>query len=187
MVSRDLATLLDGVRDRDPAAVADLVARFRDSAQRLAESFTGDRHLAEEAVQEALVAALGGLNQLRSPEAFPGWFRQLVRTHACRIRRRQHCALELEEASGREPAPLENAELCELRNRVRAALANLPPASQRSAELFYMQERSVAEIAAILEVPSGTVKRRLHDARKLLREMLADCSDVIDRRPCRPD
>jgi RNA polymerase sigma-70 factor (ECF subfamily) len=55
---------------------------------------------------------------------------------------------------------------------VREALARLPEKGRVAVHLFYVEGRPVSEIAATLEVPEGTVKRRLHDARARLRDLL---------------
>lgn len=60
----------------------------------------------------------------------------------------------------------------EQRREVRRAVAALPEKYRVAVLLFYMEELSVEEIAAVLHVPSGTVKSRLHHARKLLRNQL---------------
>jgi RNA polymerase sigma-70 factor (ECF subfamily) len=62
--------------------------------------------------------------------------------------------------------------LAETRLLVREALAALPPAGRETAELFYLDEYNCAEVAELLHVPKGTVKRRLHDARSRLRDLL---------------
>ena len=75
--------------------------------------------------------------------------------------------------------PIEGLELAEpaahnpAATAVRGALAALPPASRAAATLFYLDGYAVAEIASALNVPAGTVKRRLHDARSRLRAALA--------------
>ena len=60
-------------RDGDLDAYARLVRRFREIALDQARRITGDYHLAEDAVQEAFVAAYRDLGQLREPAAFAGW------------------------------------------------------------------------------------------------------------------
>ena len=55
---------------------------------------------------------------------------------------------------------------------VRDALARLPQAGRETAERFYLREHTLREIADELDLPLGTVKRRLHDARHRLRDLL---------------
>lgn len=62
----------------------------------------------------------------------------------------------------------------EQRKKVQYAVRQLPDKLQIVALLYYMEDRKVVEIADILHVPQGTVKSRLHKARKILREELED-------------
>lgn len=62
----------------------------------------------------------------------------------------------------------------EQKENVQHAVGQLPDKLQIVALLYYMEDRKVAEIADILHVPQGTVKSRLHKARKILREKLED-------------
>jgi DNA-directed RNA polymerase specialized sigma24 family protein len=68
-------------------AFEELVLRFQDMAFACAYGRLGDRGLAEDAAQEAFVSAWLNLDQLRSPEAFPGWFRRILLRHCSRLAR----------------------------------------------------------------------------------------------------
>jgi len=166
--------LIRRCRAGEDQAIATLIGRFRTHALDLASALLTDEHLAEDAVQEAFITALRRLDDLREPSAFPGWFRQIVRTECNRIlrKRRERLQPETEETAGDAPSALEHVEQSERRAQVRAALASLPPVSRQTAELFYLEELKCADIATRLQVPAGTVKRRLHDARAQLRAML---------------
>lgn len=59
-----------------------------------------------------------------------------------------------------------------MQKTVRAAVLRLPDKMKVTVLLYYMEERSVEEIAEILRIPKGTVKSRLHQARKILRKEL---------------
>ena len=168
-----LAELLERCRNGDESAYPIIVKRFQNKALDLAEAILTDKHLAEDAVQEAFMTAFNKLHQLRRPEAFPGWFRQIVRTEARRITRKKNKqsnnAIQEKDA---ELSPTATAELMELKKIVRQALKELPQGSRQTTELFYLDERSYIEVAQILDVPTGTVKSRLHDARQRLRNIL---------------
>ena len=67
-----------------------------------------------------------------------------------------------------------------MRQAVLAAIARLSKAQRETTTLFYINGYSIAEVAGVQEVPVGTVKRRLHDARaRLKEEMLAMVEDVL--------
>lgn len=65
----------------------------------------------------------------------------------------------------------------EKKEAVRQAVNKLPKRLHVIVLLFYMEELPVAQIASILKIPAGTVKSRLHQARKLLRKELEDVFD----------
>ncbi len=152
-----------------------LVERFEGPGRRLAAAILKDEHAAEDAVQEAMIEAVRRITALREPAAFPGWFRQIVRSQAGRISRRrsERPVGRLPEQSSASPPGLQ-IEDQELRQQVRQALAELPPSGRQTAELFYLDGFSLTEVADVLGVPVGTVKRRLHEVRKRLREILVD-------------
>jgi len=183
-----LGQLLRKCRDGDDAAVTLLVRRFRTRALDLAGALTGDDHLAEDAVQTAFLDALARLDDLREPEAFPGWFRQIVRTRCNRIvrRKREHPTPEIaESATDAQGSPFDDVERRERVTVVRAALALLPADQRETAERFYLADQSCADIADRMNVPRGTVKRRLHDVRHRLRGMLLGYVSPTGQRPAR--
>ncbi len=170
-----LDRLVERCRNSEEDAVCELVARFRGWALDLASSLVQDGSLAEDVVQEAFVAALLRLDELRDPHAFPGWLRQIVRTQANRVtRRRREAQLRMEEAEACAIVPTNSAEAQDLREHVRGAVRGLPQAMRDATELFYLEGRSCSEISAMLDIPHGTVKRRLHDARVRLRDVLLE-------------
>src|SRR5438128_11531340 len=60
---------------------------FQDMAYACAYAVLGEFYLAEDAAQEAFISAWQKLDQLRQPEAFPGWFRRIVLTECNRLTR----------------------------------------------------------------------------------------------------
>ena len=148
--------------------------RFVPSARRLARALTADEHLADDATQEALLAAIARLGDLRDPRAFAAWFRTIVRTESLRVARRSGRAspAAVVEAASPEPGPEAAADAAERRLLVRAAVARLPATDRDVVEAFYFEHRSIAAAALALGVPVGTAKRRLHAARERLRAIL---------------
>jgi RNA polymerase sigma factor (sigma-70 family) len=169
-----LTELLERCQNGEHEAIVMLITRFQAWALDFAASLLYDSSLAEDAVQEAFVVALQQLATLRNPAAFPGWFRQILRTRINRMNRRR-CEEQFSQGfdpPGKQEPPEEYARQIELRRQVQEALNNLPPAEYETVELFYLREHSCAEVSDMLHIPKGTVKRRLHDARKRLRGML---------------
>src|SRR6267143_7274448 len=68
-------------------AFAELVIRFQDMAFGCAYAVLGDAYLAEDVAQDAFVVAWQKLDQLREPNAFPGWFKRIVLSQCNRLTR----------------------------------------------------------------------------------------------------
>ena len=168
-----LADILERCRKGDKSAYQIIVKRYQNKALDLATALIGDRHLAEDAIQEAFLSAFCRLSQLREPEAFVGWFRQIVRTEALRISRKNSKNREkVANYRSNQLSPIDKIKLKELRQIVCKALSELPKSHRETAELFYLDGQSCIEVSDKLNVPTGTVKRRLYDARQKLRNIL---------------
>jgi RNA polymerase sigma factor (sigma-70 family) len=151
----------------------------------------GDFYLAEDAAQEAFITAWRNLDQLRQPEAFPGWLKRIVLTQCHRLTRGKRLdTIELEvigDVPAMGPDPHAAYEEKEQRSRVLTAIQALPEHERMVTTLFYIGNYSQNEIAAFLEVPLTTVKKRLFCARRKLRERMLDMVQEIlrEKRPSR--
>jgi RNA polymerase sigma factor (sigma-70 family) len=159
---------------------AELVRRHQRTATALAARVLGSDDLARDAVQEAAVTAMTGLDRLRSADRFGPWFCGI----ALNVSRRWLRQLRAERPNtGPERArdsagPDELAELADLAARVRAAVAGLAGGQRDAVLLFYLQGLSHREVAAELGVSVGAVKSRLHQARAALAPRLAPLVDT---------
>lgn len=182
-VVEELGGVVRAAQGGDLDAFGVLVRRFQDMAYASAYALIGDAHLAEDATQEAFLQAYFDLPMLHEPAAFPGWFRRIVFKHSDRLTRgKRAVVIPLDEAAivpDPEPGPSIVAERREMRAVVRAEIDRLPAHERVAVTLFY-SGHSQDEIAAFLGVPVGTVKKRLHDARKrLMEQMLAAMHDTF--------
>ena len=131
-----------------------------------ARSLLRDRHDAEDAVQQAALRGLQGLDSYDTARSFKGWWFAILH-HCCIDLMRQARARRTEPLEGHEPeqpggeAPLHWWELD-------AAIAALSPVHREILRLRYFGELSYAELAETLGVPPGTIMSRLHLARKAL-------------------
>ncbi len=175
---RDLAVRAATAPDRNERieAYSQLVERFRDMACGYAYSILGDFHLGEDAAQDAFVAAFGRLDQLRTPEAFPGWFRRIVWSECSRVTREKKLPTTPFEAAAdvqsEADGPDRLAEKKEMRDEVLKAIRQLSPQQREVTTLFYINGYSQKDIADFLEVPVGTVKNRLSASRRRLKERM---------------
>lgn len=182
------AELVRRVREGEEEAFGTLVDRYARAAYSVALSVTGTHHDAEDAAQEAFVAALERMEDCRDPERFGGWFLTIVRNRSRNLRRRESVR-DGEELPESLPtvlrAPDRSAESAELRGELRRALAQLTQLQREIVLLHDLQGWKHKEIAERLEMPSGTVRSHLHHARKALRERLAAYEPRVLHRPLR--
>jgi len=188
----DVQDLVTSARGGDRAAFGDLVRRFQDVAFGGAFACLGDAEEARDATQDAFIEAWEKLGSLREPAAFPGWFRRIVLKRADRhLRRRRPVTPEgvLEGLPSPLPDPLSLTEIGEVRDVVRTAIACLPEAQRLPLTLFHLDGYRQRDVAAFLELPVSTVKKRIFDARKALQEKVLHMVDesVDQARPSRDD
>lgn len=183
----DIRDALAGQRD----ALRHLVLRYQDLAVGYAFSLLGDYHLAEDAAQEALIAMVRNLGQLREPAAFVGWLRTIVFKQCDRIRRRRRTGEPVFPDDDRlvddTESPDQARAIDELGAHVQRAVAALPIAQREAVTLYYMSDMSGPEVAAFLELPLSTIKKRLHDAKSTLKGEMAQMTEdfINENRPSR--
>jgi RNA polymerase sigma-70 factor, ECF subfamily len=131
---------------------------------------------AEEAVQEALVRAWLCRDACRSPEAPLPWVLEITRNEARRLHGRQarRASRELVDAMTAAPDSQDELSGTAVRMTVEQALGTLGDADRRILQLRYSDDLTQVEVARRLGVPEGTVKVRLHRARRRLRALLAE-------------
>jgi RNA polymerase sigma-70 factor (ECF subfamily) len=161
-----------------------LVHKYQVQAVRTAYLITRDRALAEDIVQTAFLRAYERIGQFDAGRPFGPWFLRSVVNDAVKAaaRRKRQVSLkaspEGEETSLADlltdpaPGPDDLVEAAEIRRIVWNALGKLPPAQRAAIVLRYYLDLSGAEMADELACPPGTVKWRLHAARKRLRTLL---------------
>ncbi|MFN8444555.1 MAG: sigma-70 family RNA polymerase sigma factor [Caldilineaceae bacterium] len=177
--------------NKTQSAFAEVVQRYQDLAFACAFAMLGDFQMAEDAAQEAFLSAWRNLDQLRIAEAFPGWFKRIVLTQCNRLIRGKRLDLVSLDAildqPDRDCDPYLAYEQLERQIRVHAAIRALPEHERMATALFYIGDYSQNEIASFLEVPVTTIKKRLFDARKKLKQeietMLRDT--LQEKRPSR--
>jgi RNA polymerase sigma-70 factor, ECF subfamily len=189
----------------DTSAFAALVQRHGERLLRVAMQVTRNLDDAEEAVQEAFLNAYQKLHQFQGNSKLSTWLIRIVLNRSLLILRKGRNSTMREFASGWtdsdgdrlpvqvtdwHPNPEQLYLHAELRELLRTGLAKLRPILRAVFVLRDIEELSVAETAAILNVSSDVVKVRLHRARLELREFLSRyfrrgrlaCQDVPDAR-----
>lgn len=158
----------------DEAAFARLVERHGDRAYALALRIVRSTSDAEEVAQDALVRAWRSLPRFRGDSAFSSWLYRIVarrafdRAAVLKARRNREAGVEgVDDLPG--PAAGPDAETRERAARLERLVAELSEVPRTVVTLYYYQDRSVAEVAGILQMPENTVKTHLSRARAALR------------------
>lgn len=168
--------------DRD--AFAAIVRETSDGLYAIAYRILRDPHLAQDAFQEALIAAWRQLPGLRDPDRFEAWLHRIL-VHACyaESRRRTRWAtnirvLEAEEHRDRD----EGADVHD-RDQLERGFRMLPLEQRAVFVLHHHVGLPLTEIAERLGIPAGTARSRLHYATRSLRAALdkADATPAMER------
>ena len=166
----------------DDKAFQEIISRYREAVFAVALSRLGSFHDAEDVAQEVFVEAHGRLAGLRDPARLGAWLRSITIHRAIDAVRRRRETVDIEKIDDGAAvrAWREDTRCTDLQNEVMARIAALSKAQRETTTLFYIDGYTVDEVAAIQEVPPGTVKRRLHEARlRLKEEMLEMVGDVL--------
>lgn len=155
------------------AAFDDLIRRWSGSLHRYALKLSNDPELADDLTQDVWLRALQGLGTLREAAQFRAWLFGIAhRTFMDRLRIRYampvDTGIDMDELAAADSGDDEDLE-----RALATGMASLPIVEREALTLFYLEELSLADIAAALGIPVGTVKSRLFRARALLRKHIA--------------
>jgi len=160
-----------------------IIERYQDAVFAVALARLRDFHDAEDVTQDVFIEAFEHLGRLNKPNRLGAWLRSITIHRCINQLHKHHEFVDVDEISGQIEDPLTpcaNVEQMELRDQVMAAIGRLSKVQRETTILFYINGYSQDEVAKIQEVPIGTVKRRLHDARERLKEeMIGVVEDVL--------
>jgi RNA polymerase sigma factor (sigma-70 family) len=184
MDKRTDAELVRLARSGNKNAFGQLIERYQQMTRRIALGMVANDQVAKELAQEAMLQAYLSLDHLRDEARFKSWLYGIV-LNVCRSYIRDQkidyfsweammggVRFEVIHFSSLAPDPQEAAEERELHHLVLKAVNALSPKNRAATLLFYYEQLSLPEIAAILDVSVTAVKGRLHKSRKQLRERL---------------
>jgi len=166
------------LKEGDPGGLEVLVKSHQVRAVRAAYLICRDRPLAEDVVQSAFVKAYEKIGTFEEGRPFGPWFTRMVVNDAIKAAARRERTTRYGGASpdslleDPDTGPHGRLEKAEERRRVWAALAKLPPAQRAAIVQRYYLGMSEAEMAGNEASPLGTIKWRLHAARKRLSNLL---------------
>ncbi len=145
-----------------------LVVEHLPAALRFALRLTGDQHIAEDVVQDALCLVLRRWRSFRGEASFGTWMLKIVLNVDRDRRRRRRDTLPLpdDEIISSAAQPVEQAAADELHANVRAAIDRLPQRQREVALLSLGEGLAACDVADVLEITEGNVHTCLHLARK---------------------
>ena len=173
----EIVNLVEKARTGDRTAYGELVSRFQPTVYAVALTRLRNPLEAQELAQEVFIHAMNKLDQLRDPQCVAGWLRQItVRMAINRLTRRGPVrgaeAGVLESVAAADDGPLDEMVRAEQRTALYDGLEKLKPVDRATLVAFYLRGRSLLQMSHEFETPVGTIKRRLHVARKRLRREL---------------
>ncbi len=191
-MERTEALLIDNLREGDETALAPLVEKYKRMVHRLAIQITKNHEDANDVMQETFIKVYQSIHTFRQEAAFETWVYRIAVNEALnfvkRRERRRESSLETIEESEyntevRRKAEIENnpeiqAEQAELRHWVTKAVNSLSLKHRIVVILHELEGLTHAEIASILNCSEGTVRSRLHYARKQLKSLLKPYVDA---------
>ena len=157
----------------DREALGDLIERYQRHVFGIALKRLNNYAEAQELCQDVFLQAMQKIGQLRDPASFGGWLRAITHRMAVNRRLRRHLDVSVEPATldgnlGDSPSPLADVLQNERSSQLHAGLRRLGELDRRTLEAFYVEGQSLLEMSTAFDAPLGTIKRRLHVARKRL-------------------
>ena len=168
--------LVQGMAQGNTHALDELYARRGPGILSFLVAHIGDHSLAEEVLQDVMLAAWNNAASFRGDSSVRTWLLVIARNRAMNTYRKRKLPLvTLDDAFGvfgQDTGPLEKVERKGYENRVREAVNQLPLPQREVLVLVFYHQLSGPEVAQVLGINEGTVKSRLHRAKEALRRVL---------------
>ena len=173
-ISDEERELIRAAREGDQNAFAGLVRMHQRRAYVVARAIVTVHEDAEDAVQEGFARAHQALDRFDVSQQFGSWLNRIVANAALDITRRKKVRTAEELTDALQSPFRDPAEDAELRERLLAAVAQLPERARSVIVLHDVEGYTHGEIGEMLGIPGGTARSDLHHARQRLRELLKD-------------
>jgi len=161
-------------RQRQRDALEELVRTWDRPLLYYIRRLVEDEHESLQILQQTWVKVLQGLGRLREPRKLPMWLYSIARKSALsHLRSRYSEQAAFQREAELPDIPDESTDLrFEDAEQIHYGLSRLSLRHREVLTLFFLQDLSLEEIASVLEIPVGTVKSRLHHAKRTLKAIL---------------
>ena len=174
-IQRQLLVLRCQVGDK--TAFNKLFERYHGPITYYVRRLLDDVDSAEDVVQEVWIAVLAGIGRLKNPQAFAVWIYRIARNKAMGSMRGRRFPMPLEMEPADEAPSVEDSFFPEEAERIHVCLGRLQTHHREALVLRFMEQMSYDQIASVLCCSIGTVKSRLHHAKRNLRREMENADD----------
>lgn len=168
--------LISAIANGSTHALDELYARRGPSVLNFLVARLGDRQLAEEVLQDVMLAVWRSAGGFRGDSRVLTWMLTIARNRAINTQRKKRPQfVEFDDNIGLkndDTTPLERVERHDRSIAVQKAIEKLPEHQKEVLTLCFFHQLTGAEIAQVLDISVGTVKSRLHRAKEMLRRVL---------------
>jgi RNA polymerase sigma-70 factor (ECF subfamily) len=172
--------LIDAVIRGDQAAYRSLIDRYQKYVFTITYNILKNREEAEEAAQDVFIKVYKKLRSFERKSKFSTWLYTIAyrtgldyqkkKKYHTRSIDSEESYLQIEDTKSKNPD--QSMHQADLKEKLKAAIEQLKPADASVITLFYLHEKSVQEVAQIMDLTVSNVKTKLHRLREALRQQL---------------
>jgi RNA polymerase sigma-70 factor (ECF subfamily) len=182
--SIDVVDLVEAARSGSQQAFDELYRRYHLFAAREIFALVKRPHVTADLLQVTFMQAFTRLGNLRDPACFQTWLQRIAHARACDwLEAHTHGKIRYRRIGGDvidpRPGPLAELEQTEERQLLDAGLERTLPKDRQLLQAYHQDRMPVKEIAARYGKPIGTIKRRLHDARRRLKRLIETVKGLL--------
>lgn len=161
------------IRDKDKERYVELVERYEEKLMRYSTYLLHDNEKAADVVQESFIKAYVNLNSFNPQKKFSSWIYRIVHNEAMNAIKKYYKESPMSEKIDYKSDTNIEEELTkkEVIEEAQGCLAKLPILYREPLALFYLDDKSYADISDILRIPMGTVATRVNRAKKVMKKI----------------